>query len=234
MPNPFFQFKRFTVFHDRCAMKVGTDGVLLGAWADCRNSGTILDVGTGSGLIALMLAQRCKATVYGIDIDKGAFLQAVHNVKNSPFSGQIKIIHSSLQDFKPPGKFDRIVSNPPYFVNSLKSPGKERSLARHNDDLSLPVFFRKSFDLLSESGIISLILPFEQKEYADESALKFDLHKIRETHVKPLPDTNPKRILLEYSKLKSPLSSDELCIELSRHSYSEEYITLTKNFYLKM
>ncbi len=234
MPNSFFQFKRFTVHHDLCAMKVGTDGVLLGAWTNCKNAQSILDIGTGSGLISLMLAQRSNASVYGIDIDKGAFEQAIFNVKHSPFHNRIEIIQSSLQHFNPGKTFDLIVSNPPYFINSLKSPGEERSQARHNDELPLEILLEKSASLLATQGKIALILPFDLLETADKIARILSLTKIRETRVKTTPEKSPKRVLLEYTKEQSSeLHKNTLCIELSRHQYSSEFAALMKDFYLK-
>ncbi len=233
MPNPFFQFKQFKIFHDQCAMKVGTDGVLLGAWTNCENAQSILDVGTGSGLIALMLAQRSNAVIYGIDMDEGAFRQAVINVNNSPFNDRTKIIHSSLQNFNPDKTFDLIVSNPPFFINSLKAPGEKRSLARHNEELPLETLLKKSITLLTPQGTIALILPFDLLETADNISSTLNLYKTRECQVKTTPEKSPKRVLLEYSKQQShEVQKNELCIEISRHNYSEEFSQLTKNFYL--
>ncbi len=234
MPNPYFRFKQFTVFHDQCAMKVGTDGVLLGAWTDCRDAKKILDVGTGSGLIALMLAQRSHASVCGIDIDENACKQAQLNVSHSPFAEQIEIRHCDYAAFTAHETYDLIVSNPPYFIHSLKSPGKTRSIARHNDALAVDTLLTKSLSVLSPTGKIALILPYEQREKTDSIASGIGLTKRRETMVKPLPDTPPKRILLEYSRQLSVSESSTLCIELSRHHYSEEYRALTKNFYLNL
>ncbi len=234
MSNSFFQFKQFSIFHDKCAMKVGTDGVLLGSWVNCINNDNILDVGSGSGLISLMLAQRSKALICAIDIDDDAFEQTLFNAANSPFSNRIEVIHSSLQCFSPEKTFDLIVSNPPYFINSLKSPGQSRSTARHDDNLPLAVFFEKSQDLLTKGGRIAVILPFDLLEYSDGITSDIGLHKIRETLVRSLPDSPPKRVLLEYSRQQLPPEKNEMYIELSRHVYSDEYITLTKDFYLKM
>ena len=130
-----FQFKQFTIHHDRCAMKVGTDGVLLGAWADVNNRQQILDVGTGTGLIALMLAQRSKAHIHAIDIDIDACLQARENITSSPFSQQVEVFHHALHEYRAicSIRYDLIVSNPPYFVNSLKCPNLQRNTACYND-----------------------------------------------------------------------------------------------------
>ncbi len=233
MSNPYFRFKQFTVFHDQCAMKVGTDGVLLGAWANCSHARNVLDVGTGSGLIALMVAQRSKSLITGIDIDADACKQASINAQNSPFSGRLRIIRSSFQDFYPENKFDLIVSNPPFFANALKSPDKGRSQARHSDDLPLEYLFRKSVEILSPEGKLALIIPADRSEEADVYASESKLHKTGEIRISPLPGRPPKRILLEYSMQHSACLRSEWSIELSRHVYSDQYITLTKDFYLK-
>lgn len=167
MANPYFRFKKFTVYHDKCAMKVGTDAVLLGAWADtsfCRN---ILDIGTGTGIIALMLAQRSQATVEAIDIDKEACVQATENAAASPYTERIKVVHASCADFAASNqqkRYDLIVSNPPYFINSLKCPDNKRTVARHTDTLLLSDLIREAQTLLSPSGRIALVLPYERLE----------------------------------------------------------------------
>ena len=233
MPNPFFRFKQFTVFHDLCAMKVGTDGVLLGAWADCLNAQTILDIGTGSGLIALMLAQRSKSVITAIDIEESAYIQAGINFKKSPFNDRLNIYHASIQQFSTSTKYDLIVSNPPYFSNSLQSPDASRTHARHNDSLSLDDLIKHSQSLLSPKGKLALILPFDIFEQVNDRALEHSLFLCRKTQVCPTPSQAPKRILLEYSMEKQPIVENELFIEKSRHVYSEEYRNLTSKFYLK-
>ena len=165
MANPYFQFKKFTIRHDKCAMKVGTDAVLLGAWADITACKNILDIGTGTGIIALMLAQRCFANIDAIDIDTDAYSQAKENVAASPFAERINVIHASCSEYTGScarEKYDLIVSNPPYFINSLKCPDNKRSVARHTDSLSLFELIDDSCSLLSLSGRIALVLPYEQ------------------------------------------------------------------------
>ena len=232
MSNPFFRFKQFTVFHDLCAMKVGTDGVLLGAWADCLNAQIILDVGTGSGLIALMLAQRSNSTITAIDIDESAYRQAGINFKESPFHDRLSVYHTSIQQFSTSTKYDLIVSNPPYFSNSLQSPDASRTHARHNDSLPLDDLIKYSQQLLSPKGKLALILPFDTFEQVNSRALEHSLFLCRKTQVCPTPSQAPKRVLLEYSPAQQPLVEDEFFIEKSRHVYSEEYRNLTSEFYL--
>lgn len=229
-----FRFKQFAVSHDLCAMKVGTDGVLLGSWADTGNSDEILDVGTGSGLIALMLAQRSNANVTGIDIDEGAYLQATLNAGQSPFGHRIQIHHISFMEFSPNRKFDLIVSNPPYFQDSLKSPDHQRSLARHTVRLPFTDLVVKSVSLLNPTGKLALIVPFEAFSLIDRIASDQFLYLVRRTDVKPTIASDVKRILLEYSPCFAPMQFSEIAIEISRHVYSEDYINLTRDFYLKM
>lgn len=234
MPNNYFKFKQFTIYHDLCAMKVGTDGVLLGAWTDCVDKKTILDIGTGSGLIALMLAQRSKADIDAIDIDENAYLQSKINFENSPFRERLTPFHSSLQNFITTKKYDLIVSNPPYFSDSLKSPDENRSIARHNDSLSFEILFAVAVPMLFEKGSISLIIPYNSFNRINEIALSNKLNLCRKTMIFPTPDSDPKRILVDYSYATefTVLREDKLIIEISRHNYSKEYKDLTGEFYL--
>ncbi|MDR1717631.1 MAG: methyltransferase [Prevotella sp.] len=236
MPNPYFKFKRFTVYHDLCAMKVGTDGVLLGAWINITEAEKALDIGTGTGLIALMLAQRKDSLrIDAIDIDHNAIEQTKENIKHSPFSGQIQAFESSLQHFRESGQqYDLIVSNPPFFIQSLKSPHKERTLARHTDSLSLEELLGISSVLLTSKGKLSIIYPFDYKETLSSLSKKLGLYPSRITNVYPTPVSLPKRVLIEFSKTELPLIETNLIIEKERHVYSDEFIRLVKNFYLKM
>jgi len=232
MPDPYFQFKQFTVFHDQCAMKVGTDGVLIGAWANCSQSKSILDIGTGSGLMALMLAQRSKALIDALDIDKNACKQAKYNVENSKFRKRICVIQSDFNDFNTECKYDLIVSNPPYFTNSLPAPDRQRNIARHNHALSFEMLLKKSATLLAEKGKIALIIPYEAENQIQSFAVNNGLFLCRKTIVRPKPESNPKRLLLEYAKSEINPEISELYIEKERHVYSEDYRKLTEEFYL--
>lgn len=235
MPNPYFAFKQFTVRHDRCAMKVGTDGVLLGAWTDLSHSRRILDIGTGTGLIALMLAQRCMdARITAIDLDSAAVEQAQENIQASPWKDRIEALQQDICTYHPNGTFDTIVSNPPYFIDSLKCPDGQRSTARHTDTLDADRLIGKVSELLTSDGRFSIILPAEQTEDLIRVAGEKGLHPSRQTWVITRPGLSPKRILMEFRKTPATLQPDELVIELERHVYSEEYIALTKEFYLKM
>lgn len=237
MANPYFQFKKFTVWHDRCAMKVGTDGVLLGAWADTERAYRILDVGTGTGLIALMLAQRSDALIDAIDIDPAACLQAEANVLHSPFLRQIRIIHTSLGAYlsQADDRYDLIVSNPPYFVDSLKCPDTRRTLARHTDSLSLPDLIRDCRSLLKPDGRLALILPYDQRERLLTCLREAALFLSKETAVIPTSGARPKRLLVELSPAAATSPSPTfLTIEMERHVYTPEFKRLVSPFYLHL
>ncbi len=216
-------------------MKVGTDGVLLGAWANCEKAKNILDIGTGTGLITLMLAQRSKANIDAIEIDEEACRQAKENVGNSLWRERIIIINKSFQDFSESTneKYDLIVSNPPYFQNSLFAPDEKRTNARHNSNLEFDDIINGTVKLLNENGILSLILPYIEGTMFILNAVEKGLYCIRQTNVLPKPGSEPKRLLLEFMKIKKPLVEQEIIIELNkRHEYSEAYKNLTKDFYL--
>lgn len=232
-PNPYFKFQQFTVYHDLCAMKVGTDGVLLGAWVDVSNVKTALDIGTGTGLISLMMAQRNSSlSINAIDIDTGAILQAKININQSPFANNTHIQETALQHLDTETKYDVIVSNPPFFNDSLKSTDKQRNLARHTDSLSAEDLIHHASMLLNDSGKLSLIYPYEYKETLINLASEYKMSISRVTSVLPTPNAAPKRILIELSKQKSKLTETELILEVDRHVYSTEFQELVKDFYL--
>ena len=235
MANNFFQFKQFTIFQALCAMKVGTDGVLLGAWTNVDNCQNILDVGTGTGLIALMLAQRnADANIKAIDINEECLHQAHQNVLGSPFANQITVEKKSFNCYtkESEGKYDLIVSNPPYFQNSLKSPSQSRNYARHNDSLSFYEIISNGASLITDIGRIALIVPHEFKQSLLEHAVTLGLFVHRITNVFPLSHKPAKRLLIELGIEEKSFTEDNLTIELSRHKYTDEYKTLTKEYYL--
>lgn len=230
-----FQFKQFTIHQDRTPMKVGTDGVLLGAWADIRNAIHILDIGTGTGLIALMSAQRNPlARIDALEIEPNACEQAAENIQNSPWSARVHIHPDSLQNYISPYRFDSIICNPPFFRQSTKTPEKGRTLARHDDTLPHTELIEHVSRLLQPEGNFSVILPSAEAIRLMEYAQKFSLYPQRITYVLPNPGKPPKRYLIEFAFTLREYTENELIIEQSRHHYSPEYIRLTQAFYLKL
>lgn len=237
MSNIFFKFKQFVIFQDQCSMKVGTDGVLLGAWVNIEGCSHVLDIGTGTGLISLMIAQRSqKAIIDAIDIDHDCLEQALQNVADSPFAQRISVQKSSFQEFVQCAdlKYDLIVSNPPFFRNALKSPNQNRNFARHDNTLSFTHIIAQSSALLNDKGRLAIILPHDCKQQILEEAPKANLSASRITNVFPLPHKPAKRILIELIKDESTsvCIEDNLIIELTRHQYSEDFKKLTHDFYL--
>jgi tRNA1Val (adenine37-N6)-methyltransferase len=235
MSNNYFQFKQFTVFHDRCSMKVSTDGVLLGAWAEVDHIDLALDIGTGSGLIALMIAQRSGALIDAVEIDPPAYQQACENVDRSPWKGRIHVYSGSFQLFVavPPKKYDLIISNPPYFRDALKSPDKGRSKARHDISLTHEELLKGASLLLAPQGKFCVILPYSELENFAELASIYRLYCHRFTAAKANPGAVYSRVLMAFGPVPAgkPVRT-ELTIRKADGLYSEDYRGLTKDFYL--
>lgn len=228
-----FTFKQFVVRQDRCAMKVGTDGVLLGAWA--VGGRRILDVGTGTGLIAMMMAQRCPdADIVAVDIDEDACRQAEDNVSEGGFGDRIQVRHCRLQDYAPQCVFDSIVSNPPYFVDSLPCPDDRRTMARHAAGLTFAELFRGVNHLLSTDGTFSAIVPAESAgRFIAEGCLS-GLFLVRRCDVRTVARKHPRRVLLSFSRMTStrePFTEEVLQEADGRRSVW--YRSLTDAFYIK-
>ncbi|MEG1616956.1 MAG: methyltransferase [Bacteroidales bacterium] len=239
MANHYFRFKQFEINQEHCAMKVGTDGVLLGAWCDVSNASRILDIGTGTGLISLMIAQRnATAQIDAVEIDEDAFKQASFNFAASPWSCRLHPIKCSFTDFefRKEQKYDLIVSNPPYFEDSLKADCKKRTMARHTDSLSFDSLIQGASALLAENGILSLVYPVDADVRINALASGNGLVCVRKTWVKGNPASPVKRVLAEFvhSSQETALKEEELVVEVDRHVYTSEYTRLTRDFYLKM
>lgn len=227
-----FRFKQFEIEQDRCAMKVGTDGVLLGAWA--QGGRRILDIGSGTGLISLMMAQRFpEAEVVGIDMDADACGQARENVMASPFRDRVEIECCRLQDFGGAGTFDAIVSNPPFFVDSMKNPDSKRTMARHTDSLPFRDLFAGVKRLLSYDGVFSAIVPVEVVgQFVAESCI-LGFYLIRKCGVKTVERKQPKRFMLSFAKHRiSPYEEHVETMMDSHGNRSEWYWKITEEFYL--
>jgi tRNA1Val (adenine37-N6)-methyltransferase len=234
-----FQLKQFSIEQDRCAMKIGTDGILLGAWTPLENNPiSILDIGTGTGIIALMLSQRSNAQqIDALEIDEDAYEQAVDNFENSPWSDRLFCFHAGLDEFveEPEDEYDLIVSNPPFYTEDYKTESEQRDLARFADAMPFEDLIEAAALLLSENGVFTVIIPFKEEEGFIGIANEYELYPIKITRVKGTPTSEIKRSLLAFSRNKNSLIlTDELIIETARHVYTLEYIELTKKFYLKM
>ncbi len=232
MAGEQFTFKQFIIRQDRCGMKVGTDGVLLGAWAS--GGRRILDVGTGTGLIALMMAQRFPdAEVYGIDLDTEAVEQARENVRASVFAPRVNIVHAAVQDYAD-GTFDAIVSNPPYFVDSLTCPGEQRTMARHAVTLNYQTLMHTANKLLKNDGIISIVIPTDNIEDINSVSACEGLFVTRVCKIKTTPNKQSKRQLVEIRKHPvDEIDYREEILEDNPGHRSEWYHNLTKDFYIK-
>lgn len=234
-----FQFKQFSIEQERCAMKVGTDGVLLGAWTPIDNNPfSVLDIGTGTGIIALMLAQRSGAQqIDALEIDEEAYEQATDNFENSPWNDRLFCFHAGLDEFveEPEDEYDLIVSNPPFYSEDYKSENEQRDLARFQDAMPFEDLIEAAALLLSENGIFSAIIPFKEEDNFLALAKEYELYPIKITRVKGTPITEIKRSLLAFSRDENTVVFlDELIIETGRHIYTPQYVELTKDFYLKM
>lgn len=236
MSNQVFAFKQFTLKQDKCAMKVGTDAVLLGAWANTEQATSILDIGTGTGIIALMLAQKSKASIDAIDIDQNAFIQAQENISISNWADRIKAYHISLQHFMLTAnkKYDLIISNPPYFADCSKALDQERTTARHTDLLTFEELLDGVLELLENHGKFNVILPCKEGILFRDMAETKKLFLSKLTRIRTKADkTTEKRFLMEFEFQRNTFSENTITIEQdSRHHYTNEYKELTKDYYL--
>lgn len=234
-----FKFKQFSVEQDKCAMKVGTDSVLLGAWCPIDNHpNTILDIGAGTGILSLMLAQRTHADqIDAVEIDEEAYEQCVANYENSPWSNRLFCYHAALDELveDPEVEYDIIISNPPFYAEHFKTSDSQRDLARFQDAMPFESLIEAADLLLSENGIFAVIIPFKEEERFLNLCAAVELYPVKATHVRGSHTTPIVRTLLAFKRYElSVLVADELVIEINRHEYTDEYINLTKDFYLKM
>ena len=228
-----FYFKHFSLSHSQSTMKVGTDAVLLGAWMpvpeNCRN---ILEIGAGCGIISLMLAQRTEAKIIGIDIDEKSVKEAQNNAENSSWKEKVQFLNESVQDFvqKTTQKFDLIVSNPPFFENSLKSPKASKNISKHNDTLPLETLISTINTLLASSGQFGIILPLVAAEKIEILALENRLYATKKTHIHPTPTKKANRMLMLFERENKNCEEDRLVIR--DNGYTNEYKQLVREYLL--
>ena len=237
MAKPF-QFKQFSVAQDRCAMKVGTDAVLLGAWSALDHMpNTILDIGSGTGILALIMAQRSTAELIdALEIDSDAYEQCVHNFETSDWGDRLFCYHASLDEFvgEIEDTYDLIISNPPFYTDHFKSRNEARNKARFEDALPFEELLTSVSKLLSVTGQLNVIIPFSEEINFISLAKNVDLYPIRILRVRGQEESPVKRSLISFTFQENKIEVSELTIEITRHHYTHDYINLTKDFYLKL
>ena len=237
MAKPF-QFKQFSVAQDRCEMKVGTDAVLLGAWSALDHMpNTILDIGSGTGILALIMAQRSTAELIdALEIDSDAYEQCVHNFETSDWGDRLFCYHASLDEFvdEIEDTYDLIISNPPFYTDHFKSRNEARNKARFEDALPFEELLTSVSKLLSVTGQLNVIIPFSEEINFISLAKNVDLYPIRILRVRGQEESPVKRSLISFTFQENKIKVSELTIEITRHHYTNDYINLTKDFYLKL
>jgi tRNA1Val (adenine37-N6)-methyltransferase len=233
-----FKCKHFSVNQSKSAMKIGTDSILLGAWTPLDSDPfSVLDIGAGTGILSLMLAQRCRAEqIDGIEVEEQAFEECVENFENSPWADRLYCYHADLQEFVDEmidEKYDLIVSNPPFYSETSFSPDDSRNTARFQSSLPFEHLLESVSLLLADDGVFSVIIPFKDEENFIKLASSFGLFPFKIMRVKGNHETPIIRSLMAFSKTSHPLKEEDLTIEISRHQYTDDYKELTKDFYLK-
>jgi tRNA1Val (adenine37-N6)-methyltransferase len=234
--NKWFEFKQFRIEQEKTAMKVGTDGVILGAWTSVSNALRILDVGTGTGLIALMLAQRCNASIDAVEIDVEAFEEAKYNFDHSPWRERLGIIHSDFNSFSKDGVqlYDLIVCNPPFFIDSLKTSDPQLAIARHNGSMTFNQLIDGSLNLLKDNGRFAVIIPSESFDEFRESARLRGFYLHLHCNVISKPRRTVSRVLLEFSLLPGHTSESEILIQNEDGQFTDQFKELTRAYYLNI
>lgn len=230
----YFDFKQFRVYQEKSAFKVGTDSVLLGAWTDTSSATRVLDIGTGTGLLALMTAQKSRSEIYAIEPDPQSYEEALHNVGISPWSNRIRVLNIKVQDYYPPAEsYDLIISNPPFFRSSLHNKDERLSRARHDHELSAGDLLQAVGRLMAPGGLFSLVLPYAESALFIAEASDHGLYCNRILKVKPVSTSPVKRVLMEFGRKKKELQQSFLTIEKNkRHEYTASYMKLTADYYL--
>ena len=235
--NPF-QLKQFSVYQHQSAMKIGTDAILLGAWTCLNhNPNTILDIGAGTGILSLMMAQRSQSQLIdAIEIEDKSYEQCVTNFEESPWCDRLFCYHASLEEFtnEVTDSYDLIICNPPFYSEDFKTTNTQRDLARFQDAMPFAYLLDCVSKLLSENGVFSVIIPFKEEALFITNASKHKLFPNKILRVKGNPTSQIKRSLIKFSFQPSQIKETTLIIETGRHQYTPDYIELTKDFYLKM
>jgi len=240
MPNNYFQFKQFTVYQDQCAMKVCTDACLFGAYVaevidkeniSCNN---ILDIGTGTGLLSLILAQKTVASIDAVEIDPAAFDQAGNNFKQSPWEEKLHIFNEDIIAFTPEKKYDCIISNPPFFEGDLKSNDGNKNAAKHDTTLTLQQLLSVATELLNETGLFAVLLPYHRVNHCIEAAHKIQLYCSQKTLIKQTTKHNYFRGILVFSKQQRALNEETITIKNDDGNYNDRFAFLLKDYYLHL
>jgi tRNA1Val (adenine37-N6)-methyltransferase len=234
MANTYFQFKQFTVHQDKCGMKVCTDSCILGAYTTFENPSKILDIGTGTGLLSLMLAQKYNCKVDAVEIDKTAHEQAKENFLSSPWSGRLNVYNERIQDFEQKSfvKYDLIVCNPPFFEDHLKSPLKSKTIALHNDELSFKDLVKSVKELLSDKGLFYILLPEYQSSLFELLALKNFLFPVKKLTIRNSEKGPVFRVITAFAPNKYEFDFEEIIIKESNGDYSSDFKNLLRDYYL--
>jgi tRNA1Val (adenine37-N6)-methyltransferase len=235
MSNPYFQFKQFTVYQDQCAMKVCADACILGASVAKNNARSILDIGAGTGLLSLILAQKLpSSTIHTVEIDANTAQQAQQNITDSPWSNQIHVFHESIQSYSQTckEKYDLIVSNPPFFLNHKQSKKHQLNLARHTIQLSFQELIESIQQLLSPQGAFHILLPVYESQLLESVANNYGFYPYQKLLVKNQPQSIPHRAILSYQAKQKDLIINELSIRDKNNNYTTDYVELMKDFYL--
>jgi tRNA1Val (adenine37-N6)-methyltransferase len=237
MPNPYFRFKQFIIHQDRCVMKVCTDSCILGAWTalELNQVKSILDIGTGSGLLALMLAQKSDAAIDAIESDPDAAGQAIENIQLTPWSNRIRIIEGDVRDHQAPGGYDFIITNPPFYESDLHSPENKKNRAKHDVSLTLDQLLAAINKNLKPYGAFSILLPYHRHDYFQSLARGAGFFLLRKLNVLQTPAHAPFRSICLFSyREPSAVASEILIIKKADGNYSERLIEIMKDYYLDL
>ena len=236
MPNNYFQFKQFTIHQDNCAMKVCTDACLFGAYiANELQTNTvknILDIGTGTAILSLLLAQKTAAAIDAVEIDSAAFTQAKKNIEQAGFAAKITVFNVDILNFTTSKKYDYIISNPPFFESDLKSEDDKKNSAKHDTSLTLVELLHSINLHLSADGVFAVLVPYHRSDYFEAAAEKINFYLNKKIGVKQTPEHNYFRTIFIFSRKKNTAEEEELIIKNEEGNYSAEFIRLLKDYYL--